>query len=47
MLQHFMVEEYLPVAGLLNPFFPMFNTGLGAFTGIGALAQLPLIAMFL
>lgn len=47
MLQHFMVEEYLPVAGLLNPFFPMFNPGLGAFTGIGALAQLPLIAMFL
>ncbi|RKM32193.1 putative barnase/colicin E5 family endoribonuclease [Moraxella catarrhalis] len=47
MLQHFMVEEYLPVAGLLNPFFPMFNTGLGAFTGIGALAQLPLITMFL
>lgn len=47
MLQHFMVEEYLPVAGLLNPFFPMFNTGLGAFTGIGALAQLPLIAVFL
>lgn len=47
MLQHFMVEEYLPVAGLLNPFFPMFNTGLGAFTGIGALAQLPLIALFL
>lgn len=47
MLQHFMVEEYLSVAGLLNPFFPMFNPGLGAFTGIGALAQLPLIAMFL
>lgn len=47
MLQHFMVEEYLPVAGLLNPFFPIFNTGLGAFTGIGALTQLPLIAMFL
>ncbi|OOR84929.1 hypothetical protein B0180_02035 [Moraxella canis] len=47
MLQHFMVEEYLPVAGVLNPFFPMFNIGLGAFTGIGALAQLPIIAMFL